>query len=238
MALLLSFSGKTPIDLTRVSRVRSKTTKQAAPAGNGQSFGRAVALHLEGKAAEALAELERALAAGEKEPELYAAIGYLRYQGTQFHEAAEAYRQLVELEPAHATGWFNLAASLQAEDKWEEAAGVFEKALAADPNRYEAHLGLGSCRLHLGAARPALEAYERCLRLVPNLEPARLEPVLFGKAVALQLLKKFSEAAEFYRRTLETNPRSEDALSNLIAVALELKDHAGAAASVEQLLKF
>ena len=78
----------------------------------------------------------------------------------------------------------------------------------------------------MGAARPALEAYERCLRLFPNLEPARLEPILFGKAVAQQLLKKFSEATESYGRVLELNPRSEEALSNAVAVHLELKDHA------------
>jgi tetratricopeptide (TPR) repeat protein len=200
-------------------------------------FGQAVALHLEGKAEEALAEIERALKAGEQQPEVYAAAGYLYYERKQFPEAAAAYRKLVELQPDSATGWFNLAASLQALEKWEEAASMFERTLAADPNRYEAHLGLGLSRLHLGASRPALEAYERCLRLLPQLEPAKLEPVLLGKAVALQLLKKFPEAAELYARVLEQNPRSEEALANAIAVHLELKDYAAAGHCSEELLK-
>src|SRR5579863_4451049 len=204
--------------------VRSKPNTKPAPAVAEQSFGRAVALHLEGKGQEALAEFERVLETGDKQPEAYAAIGYLRYERKEFEEAAAAYRKLVEFQPEHAAGWFNLAASLQALGKWEEAAGTFEKALAADPNRYEAHLGLGSCRLHLGGARPALEAYERCLRLVPNIEFPRLEPILFGKAVALQLLKKLPEAAELYQRILEGNPNAEDAHANLIAVHVELKD--------------
>ena len=88
----------------------------------------------------------------------------------------------------------------------------------------------------MGAARPALEAYDRCIRMFPNLEPARLEPVLFGKAVTLQMLKKFTEAAELYGRVLEQNSRCEEALANAIAVHLELKDHATAARLAEQLL--
>ena len=172
------------------------TTKSPALVAPGELFGKAVALHLEGKGEEALAQIEQALEAGERQPEVYAAAGYLRYERKQFEPAAAAYGKFVALDPENATGWFNLAASLQALDKWEEAAAMFEKALAADPDRYEAHLGLGLSRLHMGAARPALEAYDRCIRMFPNLEPARLEPVLFGKAVTLQMLKKFTEAAE------------------------------------------
>ena len=220
--------------------MKSKTTaKPAEPpkAAVGELYGRAAALHLAGKPQEALEQIEQAIAAGEQSAEVYAAAGYLHYQRKQFEQSAEAYRKLVALDPANGSGWFNLAAALQALGKWDEAGALFEKALAADPNRYEAHLGLGLSRLHMGAARPALEAYDRCLRLIPNLEPVRLEPILFGKAAALQLLKRFAEAAELYNRVLEQNPRSEEALTNAISTHLELKDHASAARCAEQLLE-
>ena len=215
------------------------TAKPAEPPkpAVGELYAHAAAMHLAGKPQEALEQIEQALAAGGQHAEVYAAAGYLYYERKQFEPSAEAYRKLVALDPANAAVWFNLAAALQALGKWDEAGAMFEKALAGDPNRYEAHLGLGLSRLHMGAARPALEAYERCLRLIPNLEPTRLEPILFGKAVALQLLKKFAEAAELYNRVLEQNPRSEEALANAITVHLELKDHAGAARCAEQLLK-
>ena len=220
--------------------MKSKTTvKPAEPpkAAVGEFYGRAAALHLAGKPQEALEQIEQAIAAGEQGAEVYAAAGYLHYERRQFEQSAEAYRKLVALVPANGAAWFNLAAALQALGKWDEAGALFEKALAADPNRYEAHLGLGLSRLHMGAARPALEAYDRCLRLIPNLEPVRLEPILFGKAAALQLLKKFAEAAELYNRVLEQNPRSEEALTNAISAHLELKDHSAAARCAEQLLK-
>ncbi len=220
--------------------MKSKTTARTAQppkAAPSDLYGRAVALHLAGKPEEALELIEQALAAGEQNAELLAAAGYLRYERKQYEPSADAYRKLVAFDPSNGAAWFNLAAALQALGKWDEAGALFEKALAADPNHYEAHLGLGLSRLHMGAARPALEAYERCLRLMPNLEPVRLEPILFGKAVALQLLKRFAEAAELYNRVLEQNPRSEDALANAIAAHLELKNYATAAHCAEQLLK-
>jgi len=116
--------------------VRPKgTTKPAAAPATGELFGRAVALHLEGRRDEALAEIEKALEAGEQGPEVHAAAGYLRYERKQFEEAATAYRKLVELDPENCVGWFNLAATLQALGKWEEAGAMFDKALASDPNR-------------------------------------------------------------------------------------------------------
>ena len=87
----------------------------------------------------------------------------------------------MEGEPGNTVSCFNLAVSLQALGKWSEAAETFEKALAIDANRFESHLGLGLCRLHLGAARPAFEAYERCLRLFPALEPGKLEDGLVAQ---------------------------------------------------------
>jgi tetratricopeptide (TPR) repeat protein len=68
---------------------------------------------------------------------------------------------LVELNSTNNTAWFNLAGALQALGNWEEAGARFEKSRAVDPNRFEAHLGLGSSRVYIRAERPALEAYER-----------------------------------------------------------------------------
>lgn len=125
--------------------VKSKIpAKSTPPVAAGQLFESVAALHLEGKAEEALARIEQALEAGEHQPEVYAAAGYLQYERKDFKQAVAAYQKLVDLDPANGTGWFNLAAALQALGSWEDAAAAFEKALAADGNRYEAHLGRGS----------------------------------------------------------------------------------------------
>ena len=48
--------------------------------------------------------------------------------------------------------------------------------------------------------------------------------VLFGKAVALQLLGRHHEAEGAYQRLLAADPKSEEALSNLIALCMEAHD--------------
>src|SRR5580704_16135773 len=130
----------------------------ASQPATSQLFARAVSLQLDGRGDEALVELERALRSGEKRAEIYSAIGYIHYERKQFEEATGAYRRLIELEPDHPNGSFNLALCLQATEQWKDAAQFFEKTLAANPGRKEANLGLGACQLHLGAARRAQDA--------------------------------------------------------------------------------
>ncbi len=60
----------------------------------------------------------------------------------------------------------------------------------------------------------ALACFEACWS-----ESARL-PALFGKAVALQLLRRFDEAEVLYGRTLEIEPRSAESLG-FVAMSME-----------------
>ena len=59
---------------------------------------RAVSLHLDGKAEEALRELQRAVAKGEKSAEIYSAMGQVQFELGQFEGAANSYRELVQIE--------------------------------------------------------------------------------------------------------------------------------------------
>ena len=49
-------------------------------------------------------------------------------------------------------------------------------------------------------------------------------PASFGKAVALQLLGRFDEAAGAYEVSLESEPNSPETLANLIAMSAERRD--------------
>src|SRR5271157_2810027 len=106
---------------------------------------RAVSLHLDGKPEEALRELQRAIAKGEKSAEIYSAMGHIQFELGQFEGGANSYRELLQLEPDHRTGWFNLAVCLERTGRWQEAADKFQKAFQVDSGRIEAQLGLGIC---------------------------------------------------------------------------------------------
>jgi tetratricopeptide (TPR) repeat protein len=49
-------------------------------------------------------------------------------------------------------------------------------------------------------------------------------PALIGKAVALQLLHRFDEAGRAYEEVLASDPNSEEALSNFIAMSIATHD--------------
>jgi len=196
----------------------------------------AAVLHLEGKPEAALAELERALhGRGNLDrparAAIHSAIGYLHFECRRFDRAAETYSLLLEIDPRYPAGCYNLALCLESLEQWHPAACQFAKALEAEPTSEDAQLGLGACRLRLGVSREALEIYERCLCQNPESGAAR-----FGKAVALQLEKRFREADELYREILKTEPASEECLSNLIAVSAELGNFLAVREFAERLL--
>ncbi len=75
-------------------------------------LGRVVAFHLDGKYAEALQEINRAVANGIGTPQLYAAKGHLHYEMRQFEDAARSYQNVLNLQPDYPGATLNLALSL------------------------------------------------------------------------------------------------------------------------------
>jgi Tfp pilus assembly protein PilF len=101
---------------------------------------------------------------------------------------------------------------LERQGEFDDASQAFTEALAIDAKRWQAHLGRGLCRLHLGQFSEALEDFQVVLKEQPNHDRG-----LFGKAVALQQLGQLDEAAEIYRKLLPSNASSAELLVNLIA---------------------
>jgi len=80
--------------------------------GASHALAKAVSLHLDGKPAEALEELYAAIERGDKDAEVYSALGHIHFQLEQFDDACNSYWKLLQLEPAHRTASFNLAVCL------------------------------------------------------------------------------------------------------------------------------
>ena len=72
-------------------------------------------------------ELRRTIEAGERHPALFSALGHVHYEVQDYAEAVNSYAQLLELEPAHRTGHFNMAVSLGKLARWAEAAASLLK---------------------------------------------------------------------------------------------------------------
>ena len=131
-------------------------------------------------------------------------------------DAAITHFSAVIADPENASAHFNLALWLQSAERWDAAGQAFYRALSLDPRLDTARIGLGACLLKLDRVKEALEVFSQA-----DDAPG---PALFGKAVALQLLRRFDEAESAYAILLESAPNSEETLANLIAMSAEMRD--------------
>ena len=143
--------------------------------------------------------------------------GEIEFALGRYHDAALSYFAVVHSEPDNANAHYNLALCLQRSDRWDASCQAFERALSLDPSHRAARLGLGASLLYLNRLDEALAAFAQCADALEG-------PAAFGKAVALQLLHRLGEAENAYEVLLASDPNSEEALSNLIALGIETQD--------------
>lgn len=155
---------------------------------------------------------------GEYSAYLCAVRAEIEFALGRFQDAALSYFSVTISDPDDSIAHYNLALCLERCGRWEVAAEAFQRVLHLDGEREDARLGLGACLLHLNRAEEALAIFAQCGR---GLNPA---PALIGKAVALQLLRRFDDARMAYSALLASDPNSEEALSNLIAMGIETDD--------------
>ena len=174
-----------------------------------------MALRSSGRLEEAL----RALAnPNEYNPYLYTVRGEIEFALGRFHDAALSYFAVVHSEPGQrrcALQSGSVPATLGSLGCI--LPGFRTGACRSIPRRDAARLGLGASLLYLNRLDEALANFHQCSGAMEG-------PASFGKAVALQLLHRFGEAENAYEVLLASDPNSEEALSNLIALGIETED--------------
>ncbi|MEO8051074.1 MAG: tetratricopeptide repeat protein [Acidobacteriota bacterium] len=177
----------------------------------------ASALRSAGSFSEALEMLD---SPGEFRADLCAMRGGIEFALGRFEDAALSYSAVALSQPDSPEAHYNLALCLQRSRRWDAAADAFERVLRLDADCTEARLALGACLLEMNRAEDALENFDR-------VRASQRKPALFGKAVTLQILGRFDEAAEIYEGLLASDPNLEEVLSNLIAMSVETHDVSG-----------
>ena len=173
----------------------------------------ALSLRAQGRMQDALDALS---VAREFTTDFYILRGDLQRELGQPREAAESYATVTAQDPDHMYAQTQLGACQYRLQQWDAAAQAFEAVLRFDPHRDEIRLDLADCLLRLGRYGLALDCFDKCW------SDASRQRALFGKALALQLLRRFDEAEKHYERLLTMDPTAEEALSNLIAMSMEV----------------
>jgi tetratricopeptide (TPR) repeat protein len=173
----------------------------------------ALTLRAQGRPQEALAALS---IPGELSTDACILRGDLQFELGQIEQAAETYLAVTEEDRDHVYAQGQLGLCLHRLKLWQAAAHAFEVVLQFDPHRDEMRLQRADCLLRLKRFEAALTCFDECWS-----EGAKRR-ALFGKAVALQLLRRLDEAEKLYERLLTIDPEAEEALSNLIAMSMEV----------------
>jgi SAM-dependent methyltransferase len=93
------------------------------------------------------------------------AAAVAQHQAGALAEAERRYRQIVALFPAHAETYSRLGAVLMAQGKTGDAIAFLNRALAIEPNLFEALGSLAQAHMAAGRAEPALGAISRALAI-------------------------------------------------------------------------
>ena len=170
------------------------------------------ALHLMGVVAyrrgdkpRALALMEKAIEYGIDTPLYYRNIGEVYRVMGRHAEAAKAARKSVELNPGDPVALMNCAIILADQLLIDEAIGLFEQALAINPDMPAAHFGLAEALLSKGDFKRGWEEYEWRFRLpdVPPLMPKTDKPQWDGEPMDGTLVliadQGFGDAIQFGR---------------------------------------
>lgn len=120
-------------------------------------------------------------------------------------QAAEAFAQAGEIEPAFALAFFRQGEAHEAASSRWRAAGAYRRAIHVDPGFAEAYKALGDllARSPRRLYEQAVEAYSKAVEADPDYADAYV-----GLGDALSATGKFDEAVREYRRGLGIDPQN------------------------------
>ena len=139
--------------------------------------------------------VQRALRSAENAEELFQAALESEQIGAN-GEAEQAYRRVLEAEPAHVSARINLGRLRHAARALDDAERLYREALALDPNHPTARFNLGVVLEDRGATSEAIAEYREAARLDPRVADvhfnlARLYQQVGDEQAALRHFSRF-----------------------------------------------
>ncbi len=167
-----------------------------------------------GKQSDVLAKIQAAIAADPKNKTLY------YYEGITYSQVADAADGSADKAKDAAS---KTTLHQTALDNYSKAADLYKKALEIDPNYFDANLNLGYVLI-----RPAIDAYNAANKLPASQQKQ------YDAAIA-KSMDQFNVAKPYLLKAVDINPKSVDALTNLLSYYKATKDNANAAKTKAQI---
>lgn len=184
-----------------------------------------------GRANDALASYDRALAVRPNDADALNNRGIVLQQLNRLDEALASYAEALTLKPKNANTLYNRGNALGKLKRFEEALASYERALAVQPNHVAALINRAAIFQKLRRFQHALASYERALMLRPNDAAA-----LNNRGVILLELKRYDEALASYDQALTLPINHAEILNNRGLVLHAMTRFEDALASFERAL--
>lgn len=154
------------------------------------------------------------------------------YSGRDWVQAERRCRQVLRAKADHFDALTLLGIIAAQTQRMPEAAGLFRRAVAAQPGDVFAHIRCGNALEELARPGEALASYEQAIRLEPGFAEAYC-----NRGNALKALGRLGEALASYERAVELKPDYAEAFSNRGTVLQELRRPVEALASYEHAIR-
>ena len=124
------------------------------------------------------------------------------HQAGQSQQAAELYRQILNIDGDHAQASNNLGAIFMSTGSMGEAVSCFQNAVYANADFFEAHLNLAGAYKKMGRYSEATDSFRRALAIKPDHIPASADAgrFLVGGPRFVPVCRRFRRAVLRGRR--------------------------------------
>ena len=138
-------------------------------------------------------------------------------------KAEDIYREILNVQPDHATVFNDLGNLLQEKGKLEEAINCYQKAIELNPIFSGPYYNLGETLQDIGQFDEAIGCYKKVIELNPDFAGA-----YYNLGVILQEKRQFDEAITNYQKVLKLNSNNADTYNNIGIILQEkgLRDEA------------
>ncbi|PIE72056.1 MAG: hypothetical protein CSA20_09740 [Deltaproteobacteria bacterium] len=140
-------------------------------------------------------------------------LGLIAYEGKNYAEAVDQFKQGLIMDPDDQDILFNLALSYKACGEQSTAIEYYKKLLALAPNHIDALFNLAGCYRDLLDDDSAIKFYEKILTLKEDFAPA-----INNAAYCCQRAGKHSKALSYYRQIVKLRPDNEAAQHMIAAL--------------------
>ena len=195
------------------------------------ALSKALALHQQGRFAEAIVEYQQILKHRPDDETVAANLASVLVRAGRIDEGLSLYRELTSRNNQQPELWFNFANALQRAGQVAEAKQTFERTLEIAPNFFPAVLNLANLIRDAGDAEAAVAMYRHAIAMNPQHPKPRI-----NLAKLLRSQKNFEETREVVDGGLREESISVDLLYERAILGYETGDSEAAFTAAQQLL--